>query len=247
MERKGKRERKRHTLGGHGNRTSMVLASDLPVTNDPSIAVGAGDLESRGLPDGDELAGERLPEVEAILGGLQNRVDGRNVLLRVGDGIDVTSVESCELLRGGRESVFADDEGRHGVAAGNNGDAGRVGELGQVHVRVGGPVLGHLGRTKGDDVADIDRLADGVAEDIDRLGGGVIVVGRGRADVDTGRGLGRDETGDVADGLAVVGRDVLVAVDLGDGQSRGEQRLQAGDGPAESALHLGGVGWGFKE
>ena len=82
------------------------------------------------------------------------------------------------------------------------------------------PVLGDPA-VQGDDVANLDLVANGAAEDEQTLAGGRILIRLRRAQEDAIGANGSDKTLDALDVLSVVRRQELVAVDLGDGDGRG--------------------------
>lgn len=99
-----------YTLVRHGEAAVRIAAGDGPVANDPGVAVLVGARDADGALDGDELAAQRLPKVEAVEGRVEDRVLGGDVGDGVGDGIDVTAIEAAVLLRRRGQGVDADDE-----------------------------------------------------------------------------------------------------------------------------------------
>lgn len=238
----------------------LVATGSSPGAEDPGVAELVGTGHANGGLDGDKLAVESLPEVQAVLGGLEHRVHSRNTADIVGNGKDIAAVEARVLLGGRAGSVLANDIGDNGVVARDNLNVAGRGKLGQVEVGVGGPralrasvmlntsgVLAALtvmhapvlenGAVKLDDVANSKVCADIAVKDVDGLRGQVVVVGHGGADPDTVGTLGEDEAFNSRHILSLERRQELVAVDLGNGGSRngtGEGEKGGGD------LHLGG-------
>lgn len=126
----------------HGQTTVRVNASGLPVTTHPGIAELVGTADLGDVLEGDELTNERLPEVQAVLGGVELSVDGGVAADVVGNAEDAALIEAGVELGGRRKGVLANDERSDLVAGGDDNDIGGGANLGQVGVESIGSGIG---------------------------------------------------------------------------------------------------------
>jgi hypothetical protein len=128
------RAERKHTTLEHSQAALAVETGDVPVTANPDVTKLVGTAELVSILDGDELTNEGLPEVEAVLGGVELRVLDGDTAHIVGDPEDVTLVEAGVHLGGRVEGVGTNDERGDLVAGRHDNDIGRGADLGEIRV-----------------------------------------------------------------------------------------------------------------
>ncbi len=119
-----------------------IDARRVPVAAHPDIAEAVGTASLVRALDGDELAEQTLPKVEAVLGRVEGGVGLGDEINGIGNTKDATDIEAGVVLRRGRERVDSNDKRLDRVAARANDDVGGTAELGELNVVfVGSAVL----------------------------------------------------------------------------------------------------------
>jgi len=156
------------TFIGHSQASMGVLARYDPVTVNPSVAVLVRGLDDLRLPNGDQLAAQALPEVQAILGRLEDRIDFGDVGYSIRNAVDVAPVETAVLDGWRGECVLPNDQWLDGVVRGQHLNVFRRSDLSQVNVALARAILRHFAVHRYD-IADRQLGTDTTAVDIDGL------------------------------------------------------------------------------
>lgn len=131
-------EEKGLTSVEHSQAAMAVDPRDSVVPPHPHVAILVRATDKMGALDGDQLADQTLPKVQAIGRGVQHGVRGGDGGDGIGDAKDAALVKTGILLVGRLQGVDTDDERLDLVAGRDDNDVGWLGKFGEVNVVIVG-------------------------------------------------------------------------------------------------------------